>query len=105
MPVTPSTRPPAVTSCPACRAVPAWNTTAPPAGLEASAKAGLRVKLNAVVCRGVNDGDDVVELARLTLANPWQVRFIEQNAHQLGNVGVACSPDRHGVHHNPLPIW
>jgi cyclic pyranopterin phosphate synthase len=48
------------------------------AGLEAAAQAGLRVKLNAVVCRGVNDGDDVVELARLTLANPWQVRFIEQ---------------------------
>ena len=48
------------------------------AGLEASARAGLRVKLNAVVCRGVNDGADVVELARLTLTNPWQVRFIEQ---------------------------
>jgi cyclic pyranopterin phosphate synthase len=48
------------------------------AGLAAAAQAGLRVKLNAVVCRGVNDGDDVVELARLTLANPWQVRFIEQ---------------------------
>lgn len=48
------------------------------AGLAASAKAGLRVKLNAVVCRGVNDGEDVVELARLTLANDWQVRFIEQ---------------------------
>ncbi len=48
------------------------------AGLAAAAQAGLRVKLNAVVCRGVNDGEDVVELARLTLTNPWQVRFIEQ---------------------------
>lgn len=48
------------------------------AGLDAAARAGLRVKLNAVVCRGVNDGPDVIELARLTLANPWQVRFIEQ---------------------------
>ena len=48
------------------------------AGLAAAAAAGLRVKLNAVVCRGVNDGPDVVELARLTVANPWQVRFIEQ---------------------------
>ncbi len=48
------------------------------AGLAAAARAGLRVKLNAVVCRGVNDGADVVELARLTLANDWQVRFIEQ---------------------------
>ena len=48
------------------------------AGLDAAARAGLRIKLNAVVCRGVNDGDDVVALARLTLTNPWQVRFIEQ---------------------------
>jgi cyclic pyranopterin phosphate synthase len=48
------------------------------AGLAAAASAGLRVKLNAVVCRGVNDGDDVVALARLTLENAWQVRFIEQ---------------------------
>lgn len=48
------------------------------AGLDAAARAGLRIKLNAVVCRGVNDGEDVVTLARLTLTNPWQVRFIEQ---------------------------
>jgi cyclic pyranopterin phosphate synthase len=48
------------------------------AGLAAATRAGLRVKLNAVVCRGVNDGDDVVELARLTLERDWQVRFIEQ---------------------------
>lgn len=48
------------------------------AGLAAAARAGLRIKLNAVVCRGVNDGEDVVALARLTLNNPWQVRFIEQ---------------------------
>lgn len=48
------------------------------AGLDAAARAGLRIKLNAVVCRGVNDGEDVVKLARLTLTNAWQVRFIEQ---------------------------
>lgn len=48
------------------------------AGLAAAARAGLRVKLNAVVCRGVNDGTDAVELARLTLERDWQVRFIEQ---------------------------
>jgi len=48
------------------------------AGLDAAARAGLRIKLNAVVCRGINDGEDVVTLARLTLTNPWQVRFIEQ---------------------------
>jgi GTP 3',8-cyclase len=48
------------------------------AGLAAAAKAGLRVKLNAVVCRGINDGEDVVALAGLTLEQDWQVRFIEQ---------------------------
>jgi cyclic pyranopterin phosphate synthase len=48
------------------------------AGIDAAAKAGLRIKLNAVVCRGVNDGADVVALAGLTLKNSWQVRFIEQ---------------------------
>ncbi len=34
------------------------------------------IKLNVVVMRGTND-DEVVEFARLTLANPWHVRFIE----------------------------
>ena len=34
------------------------------------------MKLNAVVVRGMNDGD-VTEMARLTLDHPWQVRFIE----------------------------
>ncbi|MFI5358189.1 MAG: GTP 3',8-cyclase MoaA, partial [Opitutales bacterium] len=48
------------------------------AGLATALAAGLRVKLNAVVCRGVNDREDVVELARLTLAQSLQVRFIEQ---------------------------
>ena len=67
------------------------------AGLEAAAQAGLRVKLNAVVCRGVNDGDDVVELARLTLANPWQVRFIEQmpfgNNHSFQKKGMVTEAE------------
>src|SRR4051812_4046090 len=48
------------------------------AGLEAAAAAGLHIKLNAVVSRGTNDRDDVVALARFTLKQPWQVRFIEQ---------------------------
>lgn len=48
------------------------------AGLEAARQAGLEVKLNAVICRGINDGPGAVELARLTRDNPWQVRFIEQ---------------------------
>jgi len=48
------------------------------AGLEAAAAAGLHIKLNAVVSRGTNDRDDVIALARFTLDQPWQVRFIEQ---------------------------
>ncbi len=47
------------------------------AGIEAAEKAGLTpIKLNAVVVRDYND-DAVVELARLTLTKPWQIRFIE----------------------------
>jgi cyclic pyranopterin phosphate synthase len=47
------------------------------AGIHAAEAAGLGVKLNAVVVRGYNDREDVVDLARLTLFQPWQVRFIE----------------------------
>ncbi|TVR47851.1 MAG: GTP 3',8-cyclase MoaA [Puniceicoccaceae bacterium] len=47
------------------------------AGLEAAEAAGLRVKLNAVPTRGINDSEDVIELARFTLTRDWQVRFIE----------------------------
>ncbi len=47
------------------------------AGILAAEQAGLApIKLNAVVVRGYNE-DDVVDLARLTLDHPWQVRFIE----------------------------
>jgi cyclic pyranopterin phosphate synthase len=47
------------------------------AGIYAAQAAGLTpLKINAVVARGFNE-DDVVELARLTLSHPWQVRFIE----------------------------
>ena len=43
----------------------------------AAQTAGLGpIKLNVVVMRGVND-DEVVDFARLTLDNPWHVRFIE----------------------------
>jgi cyclic pyranopterin phosphate synthase len=46
-------------------------------GILAAEQAGLTpVKLNAVVVRGYNE-EDVVNLARLTLEHPWQVRFIE----------------------------
>ncbi len=47
------------------------------AGISAAEAAGLEIKLNCVVVRGVNDGDDVVEIAELTRDKPWQVRFIE----------------------------
>lgn len=47
------------------------------AGIEAAEKAGLTpIKLNAVITRGYND-DSAVEFARLSLAKPWQIRFIE----------------------------
>ncbi len=47
------------------------------AGIEAAEKAGLTpIKLNAVITRGYND-NAAVELARLTLKKPWQIRFIE----------------------------
>jgi cyclic pyranopterin phosphate synthase len=46
-------------------------------GLNAAERAGLTpIKLNAVVVRGFND-QDMVDLAKLTLDHPWQVRFIE----------------------------
>ncbi|MCO5190234.1 MAG: GTP 3',8-cyclase MoaA, partial [Anaerolineae bacterium] len=46
-------------------------------GIQRAERAGLQIKLNCVVVRGYNDGQDVVDLARLTLSHPWQVRFIE----------------------------
>jgi cyclic pyranopterin phosphate synthase len=43
----------------------------------AAAEAGLDpVKINVVVMRGVND-DELEDFARLTIAHPWHVRFIE----------------------------
>jgi cyclic pyranopterin phosphate synthase len=46
-------------------------------GIEAAEAAGLRpIKLNCVVARDFNE-EDVVDLARLTLTHPWDIRFIE----------------------------
>lgn len=46
-------------------------------GIIAAERAGLTpVKINAVVVKGYNESD-VVDLARLTLEHPWQIRFIE----------------------------
>ncbi|MEJ2597859.1 MAG: GTP 3',8-cyclase MoaA [Anaerolineales bacterium] len=47
------------------------------AGIRAAEEAGLTpVKINCVVVKGYNEAD-VLDLARLTLEHPWQVRFIE----------------------------
>jgi cyclic pyranopterin phosphate synthase len=47
------------------------------AGIEAAQEAGLSpIKLNCVVMRGWNE-DEVVDFARLTLEQPFNVRFIE----------------------------
>lgn len=46
-------------------------------GLSAAEDAGFTpIKINTVVMRGVND-DELMDFARLTLENPWHVRFIE----------------------------
>jgi GTP 3',8-cyclase len=46
-------------------------------GIQAAESAGLTpIKINAVVVRGYNE-QDMLDLARLTLDHPWQVRFIE----------------------------
>jgi cyclic pyranopterin phosphate synthase len=60
------------------RALTRWgNVDDVRAGIHAAEQAGFPIKLNAVVARGINDGTDVVELARLTLDHAWQMRFIE----------------------------
>lgn len=47
------------------------------AGIQAAEAAGLTpIKINAVVVRNDNE-EDIIDLARLTLTHPWQVRFIE----------------------------
>jgi GTP 3',8-cyclase len=49
----------------------------PVSAAKAATQAGLDpVKINCVVMRGIND-DEVADFARLTLDNPWHVRFIE----------------------------
>jgi cyclic pyranopterin phosphate synthase len=55
-------------------------------GILATERAGLTpIKLNAVVVRNYNDGQDVVDLAALTLDHAWQVRYIEMMP--FGGVG------------------
>ena len=66
-----STLSPSSAKCAAERFAQIWQ------GIEACEAAGLTpIKINAVVTAGYNEAD-VVELARLTLARDWHVRFIE----------------------------
>lgn len=47
-------------------------------GIYAAEEAGLTpIKLNAVIVRHFNDGQDMIDLAQLTVENDWEVRFIE----------------------------
>lgn len=47
-------------------------------GIQAAEAAGMTpIKLNSVVVRNFNDGEDMIQLARLTIENDWEVRFIE----------------------------
>ena len=55
-------------------------------GMEAARRAGLDpIKINTVVIRGVND-DEVVDLARRTMDEGWNLRFIELMP--VGNGGL-----------------
>lgn len=63
-------------------------------GIEAAREAGLNpVKINAVVLRGVND-DEVVDMARKSVSDGWNVRYIEEmplvgndNGHKMVSIG------------------
>ncbi len=59
-------------------------------GLEQATRAGFKkIKINTVVIGGTND-DEVVDFARLTLNNPWTVRFIEYMP--LGDSSLTTPP-------------
>lgn len=46
------------------------------AGLETAEKEGLKLKLNMVVMRGINDSE-IEDFAALSIEYPWSVRFVE----------------------------
>ncbi len=67
---------------------------------ERAEAAGLApVKLNVVMVRGVND-DEVGDFARLTVARPWAVRFIELMP--VGALAEATGPDGEAPDADPL---
>lgn len=93
-------------------------------GLAAAEEAGLhRLRINAVVRRGCNDGE-IGDLADLTCRNAWQVRFLEypplrganwQSWHvpmaeikrklwQLGDLEPVTSPGIADLYHIPLAL-
>lgn len=45
-------------------------------GLDVAEKAGLKIKINMVVMRGIND-NEIFDFANLSLNHPWSVRYIE----------------------------
>lgn len=61
-------------------------------GIRTAEDAGLTVKLNAVVVRGHNDKQDIIDLARLTLDHTWQMRYIEMmplgRVHDFQEAGI-----------------
>ena len=70
-------------------------------GIQAAEDAGLTpIKINAVVVRGYNE-PDMVDLARLTMDHPWQVRFIEMmpfggnNEFQMSQLVTAAEMHTH----------
>lgn len=71
------------------------------AGIQAAEDAGLTpVKINAVVVRGHNESD-AVDLARLTIDRPWQVRFIEM----MPFAGATEFQQQQGVSAGEIKAW
>lgn len=79
-------------------------------GIQAAEAAGLTpIKLNAVVVRHFNDGQDMLDLAQLTVENDWEVRFIEMmpfgevsDFQQTNVVTYAEMKERIEAHFGPL---
>lgn len=79
-------------------------------GIHAAEAAGLTpIKLNAVVVRHFNDGQDMLDLAQLTVENDWEVRFIEMmpfgevsDFQQTNVVTYAEMKERIEAHFGPL---
>jgi cyclic pyranopterin phosphate synthase len=61
-------------------------------GIEAAREVGLTpVKINNVVIRGMND-DEIIDFARMTIENDWNVRFIELMPFVIDN-----PPEEHNI--------